>query len=277
MKHGFKIVTRIVHCLSSSMLVVAGTSSLSQPLLVVQPTNQSVSLGASASFQVAAVTTNPPLGYQWRFASTNLASATSATLLLTNIQMVNKGEYDVLVTDAFGSITSLVASLNVDPTFTKITSGQIVNDAGVWAACAWGDYDDDGFVDLFVGSPATLSGSFQRNALYHNNGDGTFARITTNAIVTEAGNWRGCAWADYDEDGHLDLFITSVEGYRVPRPGFSISQQWQQHLHKDDTGSAGKLSPRRILGGMRLVRLRPRRLSRSLRCQERWHGLALAQ
>jgi hypothetical protein len=181
---------------------------------------ESVSLGASASFQVAAFTTNGPLSYQWRLASTNIVSATSPTLLVTNIQILNSGDYDVKVNDGSGSVTSHVAHLEVDATFTKITSGHIVNDAGVRAACAWGDYDDDGFVDLFVGSPATLSGSLQRNALYHNNGDGTFTRITTNAIATEAGNWRGCAWAHYDEDGHLDLFVTSVEGTGFPDQGF---------------------------------------------------------
>ena len=42
-------------------------------------------------------------------------------------------------------------------TFTKVTAGPIVNDAGSWAACAWADYDNDGFIDLFVGSTANAS------------------------------------------------------------------------------------------------------------------------
>ena len=88
--------------------------------------------------------------------------------------------------------------------FTKITTGNIVNDIGNSVACAWGDYDNDGFLDLFV---ANRSG--QRNFLYHNNGDGTFTRITTGKIVTDIGSSEGCAWGDYDNDGFLDLFVAN--------------------------------------------------------------------
>src|SRR5438132_11513400 len=101
-------------------------------------------------------------------------------------------------------------------TFTKITAGAIVNDAGYWGACAWGDYDNDGFIDLFITSSADANGSVQRNALYHNNGNGTFTKITTDAIVSEGGDWRCPAWADYDNDGHLDLLVTRADGTGFP-------------------------------------------------------------
>ena len=88
-------------------------------------------------------------------------------------------------------------------TFTKIAAGSIVNDGGASYGCAWGDYDNDGFLDLFV---ANLN---QNNFLYHNNRDGTFTRVTSGRIVSDGGASQGCAWGDYDNDGLLDLFVAN--------------------------------------------------------------------
>jgi hypothetical protein len=72
-----------------------------QPSIVSQPTNQSVSLGASASFTIAATTTSPPIHYQCQFAGTDLSAATNSALVLTNIQQLNSGDYDVVVNGRF--------------------------------------------------------------------------------------------------------------------------------------------------------------------------------
>jgi hypothetical protein len=95
-----------VHIFLASAVLLAGANTHAQPAITGQPTNQSVSLGASASFQVSATTTNPPILYQWRFVSTNLPLATNFNLALINIQMSNAGAYDVMLTDASGSTTS---------------------------------------------------------------------------------------------------------------------------------------------------------------------------
>src|SRR5207253_3468194 len=187
------------------LLVSTVTNGLAQPIITKQPTNQSVSLGASAKFQVSARTTAPPISYQWRLASASLDHQTSSSLSLTNIQVINAGEYDAVVTDGSGSVTSRVAHLEVDPTFTKVTVGGIVTDLGSGQACAWGDYDNDGFIDLYVTN--SENGSAQKCSLYHNNGDGTFTRITNTVVSAESRDWRGCAWGDYDNDGNLDLMV----------------------------------------------------------------------
>ena len=93
---------------------------------------------------------------------------------------------------------------NGNGSFTKITTGAIVNDGGNSTGCAWGDYDNDGFVDLFV------CNRNQPNFLYHNNGNGTFTKITTGAIVTNNSNSGGCAWCDYDNDGFPDLYVANA-------------------------------------------------------------------
>ena len=77
--------------------------------------------------------------------------------------------------------------------------GPLTADSGL--AVSWGDYDNDGFPDLFVTN-------FNRNDfLYRNNGNGTFSKVTTGPVVTSGGAGEGSAWADYDNDGDLDLFV----------------------------------------------------------------------
>ena len=96
---------------------------------------------------------------------------------------------------------------NGDGSFTKITAGAIVNDGGNSLNCAWGDYDNDGFPDVFVANANFAAG--ENNFLYKNNGDGTFTKITTGNIVNDGGNSTGASWGDYDNDGDLDLFVTN--------------------------------------------------------------------
>src|SRR5215831_11144690 len=90
-------------------------------------------------------------------------------------------------------------------TFTKITTGDIVTvPALYWNGC-WGDYDDDGYLDLFVGS----SSASTTNYLYHNEHDVTFRLIDQAAMPKSPSQQHGCAWGDYDNDGHLDLIVTA--------------------------------------------------------------------
>jgi hypothetical protein len=90
--------------------------------------------------------------------------------------------------------------------FTSETNGIIVHDVSLGQGTSWGDYDNDGYLDLFVANPNA------RNFLYHNNGDGTFNKITSGAIVTDIGTGGGCGWADYDNDGYLDLVVAIRAG-----------------------------------------------------------------
>src|SRR6266487_1900210 len=81
----------------------------------------------------------------------------------TKIYLLAAGIYLAAFASAFGQAT-----------FTKITAGAIVNDGGASFRCAWGDYDNDGFLDLLV---TNFGGGGQKNFLYHNNRNGIFARV----------------------------------------------------------------------------------------------------
>jgi enediyne biosynthesis protein E4 len=93
---------------------------------------------------------------------------------------------------------------NRDGTFTDVTAKAGVGRSGWGQGVCIGDYDNDGYEDLFVSY-------FGKNILYHNNGDGTFTDVSEKAGVAGNGKrWNtGCAFVDYDRDGKLDLFVAN--------------------------------------------------------------------
>jgi hypothetical protein len=98
--------------------------------------------------------------------------------------------------------------------FTKILTGDIVTDVGNFADRTWGDYNNDGFLDLFV--CAYWGG--QTNVLYRNNGNGTFTKVTGGDPVADDYGHIGSIWVDYDNDGKLDLFVSSATNGPSSRP-----------------------------------------------------------
>lgn len=111
-----------------------------------------------------------------------------------------------------GDMKSFLYHNEGNGTFSKITTGSIVNDLYESWTGAWADYDDDGWPDLFVTSnggftPSTLG---EPNRLYHNDGPAGFTKLgaaQTGISPNDGGYSRGCAWGDYDNDGLLDLFV----------------------------------------------------------------------
>jgi hypothetical protein len=93
---------------------------------------------------------------------------------------------------------------NGNSTFTDVTDKAGLRRSGWGQSVCVGDYDNDGFDDLFVSG-------FGKNALYRNNGNGTFSEVAEKAgVANNRTRWgSGSAFVDYDRDGHLDLFVAS--------------------------------------------------------------------
>jgi hypothetical protein len=93
---------------------------------------------------------------------------------------------------------------NRDGTFTDITLRSGMTRSGWGQGCCVGDYDNDGYDDLFVSY-------YGQPILYKNHGDGTFTDVTVKAgLAQKRTRWNsGCAFVDYDKDGHLDLFVAN--------------------------------------------------------------------
>ena len=92
--------------------------------------------------------------------------------------------------------------------FVDVTEKAGVGHVGYGMGVAVGDYDNDGFQDLYVTN-------FGHNVLYHNNGDGTFTDVTVQAGVDDPRWSASAAWVDYDRDGRLDLFVTNYLDFTV--------------------------------------------------------------
>jgi len=109
---------------------------------------------------------------------------------------------------------------NRDGTFTDVTDKAGLRDAGWANGVCVGDYDNDGFEDLFLTY-------FGQNRLYHNRGDGTFAEVTEKSGLADPQTRfnSGCTFLDYNRDGHLDLFVSNYVEFdmaHAPRPSLAV-------------------------------------------------------
>jgi hypothetical protein len=115
-------------------------------------------------------------------------------------------------------VTSTLYRNNGDGTFTDVTSAARVGSRQNNRGVAWGDYDNDGDLDLYVVNSGSIEGN-KSNILYRNNGDGTFTIVTGEAKVWSSvqgqGRGDGAAWADFNNDGYLDLYVGNGWGRAV--------------------------------------------------------------
>jgi hypothetical protein len=122
-----------------------------------------------------------------------------------DIYLVNGSTYDALSGKRKPPHAALFHN-NHDGTFTDVAAKAGVTNDRWGFGVAIGDYDNDGWPDIFVCN-------FGKNRLYHNNHDGTFTDVAEKAGVT-LGNWSdGATWGDYDGDGRLDLFVSGYVHY----------------------------------------------------------------
>ena len=115
-----------------------------------------------------------------------------------DIYLVNSGKCDFFTPNP--PLRNALYKNNRDGTFTDVTEKAGVAAGGFGQGVAVGDYDGDGFSDLYVTQ-------YGRSILYHNNGDGTFSDVTEKAGVAAPGWASSALWFDYDNDGRLDLFV----------------------------------------------------------------------
>jgi len=160
-----------------------------------------------------------------------------------DIYLVNSGKCDFLNPNP--PLRNALYHNNRDGTFTDVTEKARVGAGGFGQGVAVGDYDGDGFPDLYVTQ-------YGRSILYHNNGDGAFTDVTEKAGLAAPGWASSAVWFDYDNDGRLDLFVCQFvefskslnkscgpgeegkHGYCIPRL-YQPMPSWLFHNNGDGT------------------------------------------
>jgi enediyne biosynthesis protein E4 len=160
-----------------------------------------------------------------------------------DIYVVNSGQCDFYNPNP--PLRNALYRNNRDGTFTDVTEKAHVPGGGYGQGVAVGDYDGDGFPDIYVTQ-------YGKSILYHNNGDGTFTDVTEKAGVAAPGWSSSAVWFDYDNDGRLDLFVCQFvqfskdlnkscgpgeegkHGYCIPRL-YQAMPNWLFHNNGDGT------------------------------------------
>src|SRR6201993_2739654 len=158
-----------------------------------------------------------------------------------DIYLVNSGRCDFYNPNP--PLRNALYRNNRDGTFTDVTEKAGVIGGGYGQGVAVGDYDGDGFPDIYVTQ-------YGRSILYHNNGDGTFTDVTEKAGVAAPGWSSSAVWFDYDNDGRLDLcvcqYVEFSKAKNLPctanhKPGYCIPTlyhpmpSWLFHNNGDGT------------------------------------------
>jgi len=149
-------------------------------------------------------------------AATNAGSVVTARATCTGVwgDYDNDGWLDLFAGRSWETIRGSTNALHrnlAGQSFTNMAVGAgVAHEINAWAS-AWGDFDNDGWLDLFVAS-------FQNgtNLLYRNRGDGTFETLDAGSPIRDGDLRATVAWVDYDEDGFLDLFMTCGSGTALP-------------------------------------------------------------
>ena len=108
-------------------------------------------------------------------------------------------------------LAALFSTTMAMATFSDVTSSAGVSISGSCWSAVWGDYDNDGYLDLFITNAGdTGQGPGNHNYLFHNNRNGTFtdvAAATGAALQDDTSLHKGASWVDFDNDGFLDLMV----------------------------------------------------------------------
>ncbi|MEQ8763430.1 MAG: FG-GAP-like repeat-containing protein [Planctomycetota bacterium] len=118
---------------------------------------------------------------------------------------------------------------NGDGTFTEVGRRAGLSMSFGSMAGNWGDIDNDGFPEIYLGNGGPPMERLEPNALLYNNGDGTFSEITRQTGTGHLGKGHGTSLADFDDDGDLDIYS--------PNGGYYIGDRWHNALYRNDGGN----------------------------------------
>lgn len=178
--------------------------------------SDTLTLNAGSALNLSYTVGGTANAYVWRLNNVNDSTYQTNTLNIPAVVPTNNGNWQLVTTNSLvPSLTILSNAVRVivkaEGVFTWADGGDLTLDGGKGGSYggAWGDYDNDGFEDIFtMGFSDTL-----RNYLYKNNGNGTFTRQPAGNF--HLGTGRNVTWADYNNDGLLDVYVPNQVGTTI--------------------------------------------------------------
>jgi len=188
---------------------------------------------------------NTGRGFEEHTEQAGLAGITGG-LNLVHADYDNDGDADVVVLrgawlGAAGRHPNSLLRNGGDGTFQDVSEEAGLLSLHPTQTAAFGDYDGDGWLDLFIGNEST-DGERHVCELYRNDGDGTFTEVAAEVGLDHVGFVKAAVWGDYDNDGRIDLFLSR---YDQPNVLFRNEGSVGERLRfRDVTGEAGVAGPR---------------------------------
>jgi hypothetical protein len=154
------------------------------------------------------------------FTDRSTASGLAAVLDASGLAIADyngDGRPDLYITTRASGTQNVLARNDGGFTFTNVAIAAQVNASGTSEGAAWGDYDGDGWLDLFVCQYSVIGSPTSHYCrLYRNKGDGTFENVAPALGVNNPGATFSATWFDYDRDGDVDLYIANDRGHLGP-------------------------------------------------------------
>ena len=163
----------------------------------------------------------------------------------------NDGDLDAFRTNYSGGVAGGLRDdffRNDDGTFVPVTTGLLVTLSGQSLANVWGDYDNDGFIDVFVVEDGFPTGA--ANRLFRNDGNGGFERLLVSPLTSDVSRSWGGVSADYDDDGDLDLFVPTLFGQTTMPANFLYKNELDNGNHWLKVTLTGRQSNRSGIGAV---------------------------
>jgi hypothetical protein len=136
-------------------------------------------------------------------------------LNLSHADYDNDGDLDILVlrgawNGSHGRIPNSLLQNNGDGVFVDVTESSGILSFHPTQVGVWADYNNDGWIDLYIGNENRSNDKSHPAELYHNNGDGTFTDVAKDVGLNTLGFVKGAAWGDYNNDGRPDLYVSNM-------------------------------------------------------------------
>ena len=207
------------------------------PNMATAPASGILPTAATLNGNVSADSAPATAWFQWG-TSSNYGNSTAATnlpytnialpvsMMISNLTPNVTYHFCVAASNSYGLATGTDMTFQTPSIFTNL--GAVLPGVSL-SSVAWGDYDNDGLLDLLL--TGLLESGSPISQVYHNNGNGTFS-LNTNAVLPGV-YYGSVAWGDYDNDGRLDILLTGLTGFDAEYNPIEISSVY----HNNGDGS----------------------------------------